>query len=270
MDDKQKARLAAIGAAAILFIDWGLQVSGLQNIWTAIFLWGIAALLGIYWLKAVTTHSALARKLIAIALMFCACAAFVVGLSWIASGRDWTVATALFDKGSTASTLAPADPRKQKQLVEYFRADFPNLFKTYAEVNVSGPGINNPRISIQAYLDFQSRSSFVGYYIPMLSDTYQIAVVLADASQTTLQHFKSSLTMDTRDPADLKGTKMTDLTFTGAVYVYHENSLDLQQVAALDALYASKGLFLQLRGRPYAVTRWLQEEASNKPKERSK
>jgi len=224
---------------------------------------------GLVWLLLATIYLYRNRNHPAVRgiLLVCGCLLFVLGLTWLASGRSWSVATAIFNSDSkliTASLPGAPDSHKQKQLVEYFKTDFPNLFKTYAEVNVGATGINNPRISIQAYWDFQGRSSFVGYYIPMLSDTYQIATALADASQTTLQHFKSSLTMDTRDPADMKGTTLADLTFTGAVYVYHEKELDLQQLAALDKLYAGKGLFLQLRGHAYAATRWLQEEATRK------
>ena len=67
-----------------------------------------------------------------------------------------------------------------------------------------------------------------------------------------------------RDPADVQSVKMKDLTFTKMVYVYHEGDLDLQQIAAADAHYKSKGLFLQLRGNSYSTTRWLQEGASKK------
>src|ERR1700731_1104720 len=50
MDQNRKARLAVIGAAILFLIETGLQVSGLTNLPLAIALWGLAALLFLYWL----------------------------------------------------------------------------------------------------------------------------------------------------------------------------------------------------------------------------
>jgi hypothetical protein len=49
MDDNNKAKLAFIGGAILFLIESGLQVSGLTNLPLAITLWGLAALLFLYW-----------------------------------------------------------------------------------------------------------------------------------------------------------------------------------------------------------------------------
>jgi hypothetical protein len=42
MDDRIKARIALVGAVMVFCISAGLQVSGYQNIWTAVALWSTA------------------------------------------------------------------------------------------------------------------------------------------------------------------------------------------------------------------------------------
>jgi hypothetical protein len=50
MDENRKAKLAFVGATILFLIETGLQVSGIANLPLAIGLWGIAALLFLYWL----------------------------------------------------------------------------------------------------------------------------------------------------------------------------------------------------------------------------
>jgi hypothetical protein len=86
MGDRIKARLAAIGACFVFFLNAGLQVSGYQNIFSALASWGVAGLLGLYWLKLVAAHSERGKMIVGVALLILGCAIGVVGLSIVASG----------------------------------------------------------------------------------------------------------------------------------------------------------------------------------------
>ena len=48
-------------------------------------------------------------------------------------------------------------------------------------------------------------------------------------------------------PTDSAQTSSDDLTFSGRVYIYHEDDLSLQQLAALERLYNSKGLSVSFK-----------------------
>jgi len=159
-------------------------------------------------------------------------------------------------------TALAAVEARPKTLMEYFKSDFPNTLKAFVDISINVKGITHSNILMQAYWDFESHSSFVGYFIPMSGDTPRIATALSDFPEKTLEHFKNQLEVESHNPGDNQGTAMRGLTFTKAVYIYHEQSLDIQQIAALDNLYKNKGLSLLLRGSSYSSTRWLQEAAS--------
>ena len=196
-----------------------------------------------------------------ILVLICGAALGVVGLSIIASG-DRQMREKHDSSGVVSSQLA--EPSGPKPLIDYFKTDFPNTMRGHTEINVTAGEGTYAGITAQSYADFKTNTSFVGYFVPRSVSTFQAVLALADSTQWTLDHFNSSMHVEMRDPADVQSVKMKDLTFTKMVYVYHEGDLDLQQIAAADAHYKSKGLFLQLRGNSYSTTRWLQEGASKK------
>jgi ABC-type uncharacterized transport system permease subunit len=105
MDDRNKAWLALIGAVIVFCINAGLQVSGYQNIWTAVALWSVAGFLGLYWLKLITAHSRRGKMIVGFALMILGCSIGIFGLSLIASGTSNTTILAKI-------VPTPSDPFK--------------------------------------------------------------------------------------------------------------------------------------------------------------
>lgn len=259
MEEKYRARAALVGAIAAGFVDRGLQVSGLQNIWSAFLCWGVAAALGIYWLKLVTTHSIIARKIFVSVLTFGACVAFVVGCSWLASGRDWKVATALFyspsmERGNNPNTL----PR----LADLFETDFLGKGAGGVQILVNSgqeiifknksDGQEQERVWINYKIDkdFGSNSSFLIVYIPKTERTFDTCVFVGLHAREWMQFSLGNWEIGN---ATGPSGRENDLVFTGKVYIYHETSMTLSQLGHLEDAFHEAGLRPEFRSTPYAL-----------------
>jgi hypothetical protein len=87
MDDKAKAQRAGIGSLFVFFLNVGLQVSGYQNIVSAVASLSVAGILGLYWLKLRTTYSTREKTLVGLTLVIVGCAIGIFGMLMIASGE---------------------------------------------------------------------------------------------------------------------------------------------------------------------------------------
>ena len=117
-------------------------------------------------------------------------------------------------------------------------------------------GETNVTIYEQEYQDYQSKSKFVGYYIPMSPYTYKICEYLSDFYKTTMNDFDSKAEIRFGRSTESEVTRSQDLVFTNRIYIYHSDNLTLQERAALDRLYQSKGLSVILRGTAYLNAIW--------------
>jgi len=111
-------------------------------------------------------------------------------------------------------------------------------------------------ISEKEYLDFAGKSKFLGYYIPSSTDTYQIIEYLSDFYKTTLDEFDKKTETQAGHVAESHMTSSRDLVFSGRIYIYHVTFLSLQERAALERLYESKGLSVIFRGNEYLLFIW--------------
>lgn len=164
---------------------------------------------------------------------------------------------------AAASAPGKTEPQVPKSLLELFRTDFPNTLRGVTEIKFTANDETYAGITAQSYADFNTNTSFVGYFVPRSASMLPAILALAESTQWTLDHFNSSMHVEMRDPADIQSIKMKDLTFTKMVYVYHEGDLDIQQIATADAHYRSKGLFLHLRGSNYSTMRWFRDGLRN-------
>jgi hypothetical protein len=136
-------------------------------------------------------------------------------------------------------------------LESLFKSDFPNVMKLTTNTD---PIVfeNGARVAVvaQEYMDFPSRSSFVGYYIPPTSLTFRTCVRLANSVNVLLDHFKHTYPMQTFDQGgDI--TSLDDIQFSGRVFIYHMWPMTLTQKATLVDYFKSKDLAVEFRSMDY-------------------
>jgi|ERR1700733_3281221 len=141
-------------------------------------------------------------------------------------------------------TSAPAPT-----LESLFKSDFPNTnrFTINAEPTVFEDG-ESVVVTSQEYADFPARSSFIGYYIPSTPLTFRVCVRVANSPRELLNTLAKKISMQTNDAS---ATKLTDLSFSGRVFIYHEWPLTLRQKSRLVDYYESKHLAVEFRGPEY-------------------
>jgi hypothetical protein len=151
-------------------------------------------------------------------------------------------------------TIPPPRPKSPQPeapltLESLFKSDFPNVMKftISADPTVFDDG-ERVTVTSQEYADFPARSSFIGYYIPYTPLTFRVCARLANSSKELLGAFTKRISMQTFDAS---ATKLTDLTFSGRDFIYHEWPLTLQQKSTLVDYYTSKHLAVEFRGIDY-------------------
>ncbi|MDX9823015.1 MAG: hypothetical protein RBT20_13850 [Syntrophales bacterium] len=167
---------------------------------------------------------------------------------------------------SAAELVTPAtEPNAKGRIAELpsleklFRNDFKNLLRSYSGRNLGIKSKNGEKtitIGEQLYLDFPGKSKFLGYYIPLLPDSYDICAFMADEYLTTISDFESKTRISAGHMAEFSSTSQKELVFTGRIYIYHEYTLSHQQLADLEKLYRSKGVSVVFRGPAYLSLNW--------------
>lgn len=175
--------------------------------------------------------------------------------------------------------IAPKDDEKPPTLLDLFKKDFPNMMK--ASDNEDAYTMHSPdgstlKIKRQTYMDFDAKTKFVGFYIPVptppsadLSGQKTFAACMEllriDAPKQTFDHFEKQV-------AVLGGygdqmTTLHDLTFSGRVLIYYEEFLSIPQKADILKAYEANGLAVTFRGTDYLGTKaiaWHQQHDAKK------
>lgn len=163
--------------------------------------------------------------------------------------------------GTESRTRRPS--AEVPSLEKLFRSDFPNLLRSYSGRNLGikdKSGEKTITIGEQLYLDFPGKSKFLGYYIPMLQEAYDICAFMADEYLTSIRDFESKVSVTRGHVAEFSQTSQKELVFTGRIYIYHESFFSHEQLANLEKLYQSKGLSVVFRGHAYLSSVWRPDE----------
>ena len=146
-----------------------------------------------------------------------------------------------------------AQPKKNSVITlhELYEHDFDNTLKASSPFAVTEQATGKEiDFEAQIYQDFPARSKFIGVYLPYTTseDTFRKIQIFSDVYQRFLDQPRPEA-----DSAFVGEEMMSskDLTFSGRIFVYHENALSLEQRASLEALYKSKNLSAQFRGFEY-------------------
>jgi hypothetical protein len=135
-------------------------------------------------------------------------------------------------------------------LRDLFKSDFSNVMKfTDDSCEIQWKDGTKSGFSCQAYLDFEGKSEFVGFYVPSSQRTFDICLRLQDAPTDVVRKVPehAAITGGYRDEA----TSLKDLVFTGRVFLYHDDILTITQKAAIIEAYRQRGLDVNFRGPDY-------------------
>jgi hypothetical protein len=149
-------------------------------------------------------------------------------------------------------------PKTVKQL---FETEFPALLKLTSALDATFADGTKLQVPMYVYHDYDSNADFVGFYVPHSPHLFDVALSLIAGHKDEYQKLRKEIQIETKGPGDLVTVKSEDLTFTGRVYLYHEDELSLRQLADLTDAYKAANLIVQFRGQSYAAGKWLQETA---------
>ena len=148
---------------------------------------------------------------------------------------------------------------------DLYRSDFPQTFK------LSGSGLQGFADGVpfltqsQVYEDLSEHAMFVRFYIPRSAQAYKLCAALSEQSFKQFERARQ-ISVTTVDSTQEMSTK--DLTFTGRVFVYHEDHFEPMEIASLSKLYQAKGLSVVFRGPEYLRIRmegmWIDAKAKSK------
>lgn len=153
-------------------------------------------------------------------------------------------------------------------LRELFNTDFNKYFRTSNEfVFAFGDG-REARLPYSVMADFSARTKFVAFFVPHSQNALNDCHAIADNFEKTFEAVEEAVSVTARRDGEVSSTDMKDLTFSGRVYIYHEDYLDLQQMAFLERIFTSKNAAVAFRGDGYLSSRWtakMAKESSAKP-----
>ncbi len=140
---------------------------------------------------------------------------------------------------------------KTQTLLDYFNNDFRSLPKASEDRIITLRNKESITIKSTAWLDFESQTVFIGFYIPDTPHAYSICTYLASNYKTALDLRRSVLIE--QSGGGMQPVNSNELQFSGRVFLYHETPLLEEQRHQLVNLYKSKGLAPQFRDYQYVA-----------------
>ena len=98
----------------------------------------------------------------------------------------------------------------------------------------------------QIIFDFDGNSKFLAIYIPKTELTYYVCVGISNNVSNLLISGRVA-SIKRQDEGDSNTFKSSDLKFSGAVYLYMESGLDIEQMAALIKMFKDHGATVRFR-----------------------
>jgi hypothetical protein len=137
-----------------------------------------------------------------------------------------------------------------------FDTDFSNQMTYGGEAESTDVDGTHVTISWLVVADFIARTKYLAYYIPRSPKTVNICAALTSGYQQTLDDADKRVEIRLSIPGDSADTALRDLRFSGRIYIYLEQDLPLQQLAALEAAFNNNNAAVQFRGSTYRTLHW--------------
>jgi hypothetical protein len=185
--------------------------------------------------------------------------------------KDKVEVTTTHPSPRTKQPTTAVQDNKPPTLLELFTRDFPNTMKVADDSVViqwkdTGGMLHIKR---QLYLDFPARAKFVGFYIPTsgrpFDDTAAAVACIRLAEDDAVQKALIDIPKKTiiTGGSTEQMTNAEDLTFSGRVFLYHDDFLSIPQKAAILQAFAAKKYDVTFMGTDHlrdATTAWYQEK----------
>jgi hypothetical protein len=186
----------------------------------------------------------------------------IIGSLWLCSIRwvsdrehSWNKQMA---QKQSSSKIVPN--QASPSLHELFKTDFNTLLRQSIEMKANLSNGKTITLYATEYFDFQGKSKFIGFYIPasgpISNSSYIACGLISEEYKKTMDNIESSTIITGGFVGDSQQTSSKDLSFSGRIYIYHDDVLSLQQLATLEKIYQSKGLSVVFRGNEYLIARW--------------
>jgi hypothetical protein len=165
------------------------------------------------------------------------------GLRWIKKREDRV-------SKQPAGAAQSKGEEKPPTLTDLFKGDFPNVMKfTGDRFGVQWRDGKVTPVVVQNYLDFPAKTEFVGFYVASSPKTYEICLKLAEGVQAALEDLRKRTKVSAGDIGGVNS--LDDLTFSGRVFIYHEDFMSNPQKATIVLAFSNNHSDVQLRGPDY-------------------
>ena len=140
-------------------------------------------------------------------------------------------------------------------LLELFKQDFSNSLRVSNEFTLNIGGGATAKIYANEYFNFEGRTKFLSFYVPMSTQSYEICESLTYGYIEIMKKLEENAAAIGGYVGDSAQTSSQELIFSNRIYIYHENTFTLQQLASLERVYTSKGLSVIFRSTSYMMSR---------------
>jgi len=199
------------------------------------------------------------------ATVIVAAVVFIACLYWIRiRGDDVRGLAKQTQPSTTQASKGSAEP--EPTLESLFQSDFPNVPKYSFKRSLTGRATNDVRnVTLQVYVDYDAKADYVGFFVPhaKAANGGELTVALCkwlatDGVKLALNDMNSRITADQTYQG--QRTRLSDLTFSGRVFIYTDEVLTMDQIVELRKAYKDDGLLLEVRGIDYLVAQIAQWE----------
>jgi hypothetical protein len=167
-----------------------------------------------------------------------------------------------------ASSIGPPTPKPapapEPTLPLLMNSDFPSLHKFHGKPLFNRADGTACQVEDVLYTDFRAGSKFLGVYVPSSPDAAQIILFLAGRITELGDALSNDLQVTARMPGE-KPRNVAILSYTGQVYVYHQDYLTARSIADIEDAFTAQGLNVVLRGPDFLASAWLDWKRKTPP-----
>jgi hypothetical protein len=164
--------------------------------------------------------------------------------------------------GVRAKELSLSDPPSAKQpskqltMKDLLSDEFPGVLRHEGARTYNFNDDTSPfTILVVVYQDPRSGGEFLGFYVPGTPKTAGIVEDVFRHHIEIMNAVRGTGTVEIRGIGEPTGLNSKDTKFSGRVFVYYENEMTLQELAALDTFARTLGLKPTFRDQTYLMGR---------------
>jgi hypothetical protein len=183
-----------------------------------------------------------------------------VAVSTVGGGLIFSDSIRGFWKKRHALELPPGasePPPPEPTLLSLMDTSFPRLNKLWGKPVIHFEDNFSLQITSALYFDlFTSGAKFLGFYVPRSPRVLEVfSAIASHATELGDALGDGGLKIVCKAPGENPQT-VSDLTYSGKVYLYHEDDLTHKQMADVEEIFKSQHLAVVLRGRDFLTPAW--------------